>query len=114
MDPDRAHAQCFGDVTGVLPAGTAKTTQCKVPDILAAFDRYRNPTFPHQSTADQFFDEGQFEAYRSLGQHIGEKVLNLDDGSEDSGRSETATSEDKMSFADFKQWFADLAAKYEK
>ncbi|HYJ91041.1 MAG TPA: hypothetical protein VEV84_07025, partial [Pyrinomonadaceae bacterium] len=26
-----------------------------------------NPTFPHQSTADQLFDEKQFEAYRSLG-----------------------------------------------
>ncbi len=26
--------------------------------------------FPHQSTADQFFDEGQFESYRKLGEHI--------------------------------------------
>jgi hypothetical protein len=26
-----------------------------------------NPDFPHQSTADQFFDEKQFEAYRELG-----------------------------------------------
>src|SRR4029079_4995398 len=25
--------------------------------------------FPHQSTADQFFDEPQFESYRALGQH---------------------------------------------
>jgi len=37
--------------------------------------RHGQPTFPHESTADQFFDEGQFEAYRSLGQHIGEQVL---------------------------------------
>jgi hypothetical protein len=29
-----------------------------------------NPTFPHQSTADQFFDEPQFESYRILGSHI--------------------------------------------
>ena len=38
---------------------------------------YRNrcPAFPHESTADQFFDEGQFEAYRALGQHIGEKTV---------------------------------------
>mgnify|MGYP006102084705 FL=1 len=36
--------------------------------------RYRNPTFPHQSTADQCFDENQFECYRALGQHIGEKA----------------------------------------
>ena len=31
----------------------------------------RNPDFPHQSTADQFFDETQFEAYRALGEEIG-------------------------------------------
>lgn len=29
-----------------------------------------NPRFPHQSTADQYFDEVQFEAYRMLGEHI--------------------------------------------
>ena len=37
--------------------------------------RNANPDFPHQSTADQFFNEGQFEAYRALGQHIGESLL---------------------------------------
>lgn len=37
--------------------------------------RHRSPAFPHESTADQFFDEGQFEAYRALGQHIGEKAI---------------------------------------
>ncbi|WP_286266749.1 hypothetical protein [Thalassotalea atypica] len=36
--------------------------------------RNQNPSFPHQSTADQFFDEQQFECYRALGQHIGEKA----------------------------------------
>ncbi|MBS0524513.1 MAG: hypothetical protein JSS04_12875 [Proteobacteria bacterium] len=34
--------------------------------------RHRSPTFPHETTADQFFTEGQFEAYRALGQHIGQ------------------------------------------
>ena len=29
-----------------------------------------HPDFPHQSTADQFFDEKQFEAYRELGYYI--------------------------------------------
>jgi hypothetical protein len=32
--------------------------------------RRRHPDFPHQSTADQVFDEQQFEAYRCLGEHI--------------------------------------------
>jgi hypothetical protein len=30
-----------------------------------------NPTFPHETTADQFFTEKQFEAYRELGYSIG-------------------------------------------
>jgi hypothetical protein len=29
----------------------------------------REPTFPNQSTADQWFDESQFESYRKLGHH---------------------------------------------
>jgi Patatin-like phospholipase len=29
------------------------------------------PSFPQQSTGDQFFDEGQWESYRKLGQQIG-------------------------------------------
>ncbi len=31
--------------------------------------RDAHPDFPHETTADQFFDEGQFEAYRALGYH---------------------------------------------
>jgi Patatin-like phospholipase len=31
--------------------------------------------FPHEPTADQFFDEAQFESYRALGFHIAEKVF---------------------------------------
>jgi hypothetical protein len=31
--------------------------------------------FPHEPTADQFFDESQFESYRALGSHIAEKVF---------------------------------------
>lgn len=29
------------------------------------------PSFPHQSTQDQFFDEAQWESYRKLGEHAG-------------------------------------------
>jgi hypothetical protein len=36
---------------------------------------YRHPNFPHQSTADQFFDETQFEAYRALGYHIAHRAF---------------------------------------
>lgn len=29
-----------------------------------------HPTFPHEPTSDQFFDEAQWESYRKLGEHI--------------------------------------------
>jgi len=34
------------------------------------FYKRRSPAFPHESTADQFFGETQFEVYRALGAHI--------------------------------------------
>jgi hypothetical protein len=32
--------------------------------------RSGHPTFPHETTADQFFSEDQFESYRQLGLHV--------------------------------------------
>lgn len=37
--------------------------------------RDSNPTFPQQSTADQFFNEAQWESYRKLGEHIGHQIF---------------------------------------
>ena len=42
-------------------------------DLLAY--RRKNPTFPDESTADQFFDEAQFESYRELGYLTGKAVF---------------------------------------
>jgi len=39
----------------------------------------QNPAFPHQSTADQWFDESQLEAYRRLGYHVVEEILQFKD-----------------------------------
>ncbi len=41
--------------------------------------RCENPTFPQQTTMDQFFDEAQWESYRKLGEVIGEQVFALAD-----------------------------------
>ena len=38
-----------------------------------------HPTFPHQSTADQFFDEPQFESYRILGSHVMDQMCGSGD-----------------------------------
>lgn len=44
------------------------------------FDTYKykiyHPDFPHESTADQFFDEVQWESYYRLGQYMAAAVLN--------------------------------------
>ena len=37
-----------------------------------------HPTFPHQSTADQFFDEPQFESYRILGSYVMDQLCGSD------------------------------------
>lgn len=39
-----------------------------------------NPDFPHQSTADQFFNEKQFEAYRELGYNVTWKMMESEEG----------------------------------
>jgi hypothetical protein len=35
-----------------------------------------NPSFPHDTTANQFFTESMFESYRKLGKHVVQKVFN--------------------------------------
>jgi len=47
------------------------------PDVLGY--RKLNPSFPHQTTLDQFFTEQQFEAYRELGYYLGWQMLNNPD-----------------------------------
>ena len=56
-----------------------KTTLTK--DINADIHGYKrvNPSFPDQSTVDQFFDEVQFEAYRELGWQIAQDMLKNED-----------------------------------
>ena len=44
-------------------------------DETVAEYRARNESFPHESTGDQAFDEGQLEAYRALGQLAGREAL---------------------------------------
>ena len=48
-----------------------------IPGLRVELMGYRgaNPDFPDQTTADQFFDEEQFEAYRELGYTIAKKMI---------------------------------------
>jgi len=65
------HYPASGDVsaeTGYLIYLKASITGDE--DQVVSEYRGRQTDFPHQSTADQVFDETQFEAYRALGSHI--------------------------------------------
>lgn len=44
------------------------------PDVLQY--HYQHKDFPHETTADQFFSESQFESYRKLGRSIAGAALN--------------------------------------
>lgn len=62
-------------------------------DEEAAIREYkeRSPMFPHEPTTDQFFDVGQFEAYRLLGIHVVRDFLEFDGMG---GKSDGATRSD--------------------
>jgi hypothetical protein len=100
------------EVPGMLVYLKSSLTGDEPPD-LQQYAR-RDPTFPHQSTADQFFDETQFECYRALGYHIAHSVF---------GESATAAPDDpeRANLALFSQlrdhWFPappELEANFEK
>ncbi len=59
-----------------LPASTGKLVVAKAsltPDMPYEVLAYAqsNPVFPHDSTAEQWFDVGQFDASQAVGRHIG-------------------------------------------
>jgi hypothetical protein len=62
-----------GAPVGTLVYLKASLTGDEPTDIL----RYatEHPTFPHQTTADQWFDESQFESYNTLGSHVVKSVF---------------------------------------
>jgi hypothetical protein len=61
------------DTWGSLVYLKSSLTGDESADVLNYKATYND--FPHESTADQFFSESQFESYRALGQHIVEKVF---------------------------------------
>ncbi len=70
----------YSAVDGYVPAGTliyikASRNGNEPPDV--KLYAATNPSFPHQSTAEQFFNESQFESYRRLGLHIVEEICGV-------------------------------------
>jgi hypothetical protein len=58
---------------GVLVYLKSTLTGDEPEDVLEY--KFHHPEFPHESTADQWFSESQFESYRQLGCHVAEKAF---------------------------------------
>lgn len=52
-----------------------KSSMIRELDMVAKGYKGAHPSFPNQTTADQFFDEEQFEAYREVGYRVAEQML---------------------------------------
>jgi hypothetical protein len=73
--------------TGILILAKAVLWQ-ELPYQVLAYAA-SDPVFPHDSTADQWFDEGKFSSYKRLGYQLGLSCLSLSDAlsiSDDPGR----------------------------
>jgi hypothetical protein len=73
---------------GILLYIKSSLTDNEPADVLGM--RATDPSFPHDTTANQFFDEARFEAYRALGEHMMDTVLRdcnvADDGTAGRGK----------------------------
>ena len=58
---------------GKLVYWKSSLTEALPADIVNYY--LENDAFPHQSTADQFFDESQFESYRRLGYEVATRSI---------------------------------------
>ena len=76
--------------------------------------RSHHPSFPHQSTVDQFFDEAQFESYRQLGLHIMDTVLagSVARARNGHGSDATARSSDRNYGIDLDRLFKELRQRW--
>jgi hypothetical protein len=62
------------DDSGILVYIKGGIVEKTIPPDIINYYRGVNPDFPHDSTADQQFDESQFESYRELGFLAGKAV----------------------------------------
>ncbi len=70
--PDPAHPGQTCRPEGTLVVIKPNLHNALDVDVLSYAER--NPTFPHEATSDQFFDEAQWESYHRLGEDIGQAL----------------------------------------
>ncbi len=75
----------IGTLVYIKSSVTAPNTKLALDKVKQPLEYYSykykiyHPDFPHESTADQFFDPIQWTAYYELGRFIGSDVLGIDD-----------------------------------
>ena len=84
--PEFSNRHCFvatirySDVDGTPEKENGRLVYIKAsltgdePEDVMQYAR-THPDFPHESTANQFFNESQFQSYMHLGEHIVEKIV---------------------------------------
>jgi len=86
QNPDQKNSQAYFVKGTITYADGQKGTLLYIKTTMTGHEpeqllgyRRQHPTFPDETTADQFFDEAQFESYRKLGELIGEKCCEVVD-----------------------------------
>jgi len=69
-----AHWPAAGDAAVVIGIGLNVNWPADLPADLATYAEL-HPDYPQQSTANQFFDEAQWESYRRLGFEMGSRLF---------------------------------------
>ncbi len=84
QNPDQKNSQAYFVKGTITYADGQKGTLLYIKTTMTGHEpeqllgyRRKNPTFPDETTADQFFNEAQFESYRKLGELIGEKCCEV-------------------------------------
>lgn len=74
---DRTHSWMLYIRAAVTEPQTDNPGSAQEPELPADVRNYLNEhaDFPNEPTLDQFFDEQQWESYRKLGEHVGNKVF---------------------------------------
>jgi hypothetical protein len=68
-DPDSKTQTLQGHILWLKPM-----IFCGLPQDVVGYS-IKSPTFPHETTGDQFFDEAQWESYRALGYTMMQEIL---------------------------------------
>jgi len=83
LEGDKKQAEHFKGVLVYVKSSLVAPKQWRIPrrtenDYWSFTYKTSHPTFPHEPTVDQFFDDDQWEAYYTLGRYIAADLVGVD------------------------------------